>query len=67
MLLMIVGYACCVVPGIIIHIVVIKKLRRFQNLVVTTIPVAQGTEVTVTFPSHAKGLAQRFLAALPGL
>jgi hypothetical protein len=67
MLLMILGYACCVVPGIIIHIVVIKKLRRFQNLVVATTASAQGTEVTVTCPSHAKKLAERFLSALPQL
>jgi hypothetical protein len=66
-LLMIVGYACCVVPGIIIQIMAIRKIRRFQNVVVATTPNPQGTEVAVTFPSHAKGLAQRFLAALPGL
>jgi len=40
------------------------KLRRLQNLVVATTPVSEGTEVTVTYPSHAKELAERFLAAL---
>jgi hypothetical protein len=67
MLLMIAGYICCIVPGIIIKIMVIKKMRRFQNLVVTTATMNQGTEVTVTYPSHAKNLAERFLAALPDL
>lgn len=66
-LLMIAGYLCCVVPGIIIQIMVIRKLRRFQNMVVATTPMPQGTQVTVTYPTHAKKLAERFLAALPGL
>ena len=63
----IIGYLCCVVPGIIMYIMVIKKLRRFQNLVVTTTPMSRGTEVVVTYPSHAKKLASRFLEALPEL
>lgn len=67
MLLTIVGYMCCIVPGIIIKIMVIKKMRRFQNIVVTAAPMSQGTEVTVTHPPHAKKLAGRFLAALPEL
>ena len=67
MLLMIVGYICCIIPGIIIKIMVIKKMRRFQNIVVAAASMNQGTEVTVTHPSHAKKLAERFLAALPEL
>jgi len=67
MLLMIVGYICCVVPGIVIQIMIIRKIRRFQNLVVATTAMNQGTEVTVTHPAHAKKLAERFLAALPEL
>lgn len=67
MLLTIVGYMCCIVPGIIIKIMVIKKMRQFQNIVVTAAPMSQGTEVTVTHPAHAKKLAGRFLAALPEL
>lgn len=62
-----IGYLCCVIPGVIMYIMVIKKLRRFQNLVVTVTPMSTGTEVTVTYPSHAKKLASRFLAALPEL
>ena len=66
-LLTVIGYICCFVPGIIMYFMVIKKLRRFQNLVVTTTPMSRGTEVVVTYPSHAKNLAARFLAALPEL
>ena len=61
----IIGYLCCIVPGIIMYIAVIKKMRRFQNLVVTVTPITSATEVVVTYPSHAKKLAERFLASLP--
>jgi hypothetical protein len=67
MLLTIVGYCCCIIPGIIVKIMVIKKMRRFQNIVVAVTAMNQGTEVTVTHPDHAKKLAGRFLAALPEL
>ena len=67
MLLNIVGYMCCIVPGIIIKIIIVKKMRRFQNIVVTVTPMTTGTEVTVTHPDHAKKLAGRFLAAIPEL
>lgn len=63
----IIGYLCCIVPGIIMYIMVIKKMRRFQNLVVTVTPMSTGTEVVLTYPSHAKNLAARFLKALPDL
>lgn len=67
LLLTIIGYFCCLVPGIIMYFLVIKKLRQFQNLVVTAAPLSRGTEVTVTYPSHSKKMAQRFLNALPDL
>lgn len=64
-LLTLIGYACCIVPGIILYVAVVKKMRRFQNLVVTALPTSQGTEVSVNFPSHANKQAERFLTALP--
>jgi hypothetical protein len=67
MLMTIVGYFCCLVPGIIMWFMVIKKMRRFQNIVVAVSPMTMGTEVTVTHPDHAKKVAKRFLAALPEL
>ena len=39
-LLTIIGYICCFVPGIIMYIMVIKKMRRFQNIVVTVTPMS---------------------------
>ncbi len=67
LLLTIIGYLCCIVPGIIMYFMVIRKLRRFHNLVVTASPVSGGTEVSVTHPDWAAGQAKRFLAALPPL
>jgi hypothetical protein len=67
MLLTILGFIFCLIPGIIMYVMVIKKLHRFHNLVVTTSPLGGGTDVTVTYPGHAKGLARRFLDALPAL
>jgi hypothetical protein len=66
-LLNIVGYMCCIIPGIVIKIIIIKKMRRFQNIVVAVTPMTKGTEVTVTYPDHAKKLANRFIAILPEL
>lgn len=49
------------------RIMVIKKMRRFQNIVVAAAAMNQGTEVTVTYPDHSKKLVGRFLAAIPEL
>ena len=67
LLLTILGFMFCIVPGIIMYVMAIKKMRGFQNLVVTTTPMSRGTEVVVTHPPHAKKLARRFLEALPEL
>jgi len=67
MLVTVGAYFCFVIPGVIMYFVVFKKMRRFQNLVVTVTPMNKGTEVLVTHPAQAKKLARRFLAALPDL
>ena len=65
LLLTIVGFVACVVPGIIMYIMVIRKMYRFHNLVVTATPTPSGSEVVVQYPPPAEKLARRFLAALP--
>jgi hypothetical protein len=67
MLLTIVGFVACVVPGIILYIMVVRKMYRFVNMVVTANPIEKGTEVSVSYPKTASKLASRFLAALPPL
>ena len=63
----IVGFICCIVPGIILYIMVIRKMYRFMNLVVTANPIPNGTEVSVSHPKYAEKMATGFLAALPQL
>ena len=67
LLLTILGFVLCIVPGVIMYIMVLRKLYRFTNLVVTANPVAKGTEVSVSHPKHAKDMVTRFLSALPPL
>ena len=61
----ILGFIFCIIPGIIMYFMVIRKLIRFQNLVVTANPIADGTEVSVSHPQWSASLVKRFLQALP--
>ena len=63
----IVGFALCVVPGVIMYFLVIRKVRRFHNLVVTATPLSLGTQISVSHPDWAAKQVTRFLAALPGV
>jgi len=65
LLLTILGFFLCIVPGIIMYVMVIRKMYRFQNLVVTANPIAGGTEVSVSHPSWAAATVKRFIAVLP--
>lgn len=56
---------CLIAPGVIYYILVISKLRRLQNIVVTTTPKDVGCDVVVTYPPHAQNLVDSFFAALP--
>ncbi len=64
---MILGLVFCIVPGIILWFMVIRKMRRFQNLVVTANPIDGGTEVSVSYPAWAGNHVTKFLKALPPL
>jgi hypothetical protein len=57
---------CFVIPGLIYYILVIRKLRHLQNIVVTTTPKQVGCDVVVTYPSYAQRYVDSFLGALPG-
>jgi len=65
LLFTIIGLLACLVPGIILYILLIKKARRFVNLVVTANPLPKGSEVSISYPDNAKKLVNRFLDALP--
>ncbi len=65
--LMIIGFFLFVIPGIIIYILVIRRLMRFQNLVITVTPFEKGSEVVVTYPKYARKMVEQFLYSLPQL
>jgi len=65
LLLTILGFLFCLIPGIVMYFVVIKKMRRFHSLVVTVSPVNGGTDVSVKYPDWAERTTQQFLNALP--
>jgi hypothetical protein len=59
------AFLCFVVPGLILYFLVIRKVYRFQNIVVATTPEAAGTDVTITYPKPASMLVRRFVEVLP--
>jgi hypothetical protein len=65
LLLTVLGFLACILPGIIMYIMVIRKMYRFLNIVVTANPISGGSEVVVQYPQPAEKLARRFLEALP--
>lgn len=64
-LLMIIGFICFVIPGVILYVLVIRKMYRFVNMVVSANPIEKGIEVSVSHPKTASKLVSRYLAALP--
>lgn len=65
LLLTFLGLLACLVPGIVLYFMVIRKMYRFHNLVVTANPIPGGSQVVVQSPPTAKKLVARFIAALP--
>jgi len=64
-LLTILGLVFCIVPGIIMYILVVRKAMQLQNIVVTANPMAGDTEVIVKHSSSARKLVLGYLEALP--
>lgn len=67
LLLTVVGFMACIVPGVIFYILVIRKMYRFLNIVVTATAINGGSDVVVQYPAPAAKLSRRFLEALPVL
>ena len=63
--LTVIGFAMCVVPGIIMYILVIRKIIVLQNIVVTANPIAGGSDVVITYSAAATKRVDEFLQALP--
>ena len=65
LLLMIIGFMVCILPGIVLYILVYKKMNRFFHIIVSVTPASEGTEVCVQHPKEANKLALEFIEALP--
>lgn len=65
LLLTIIGFAAFIVPGIIMYVMVIRKMYRYYSLVVTASPATDGTVVSINYPNFAGKLVPRFMSALP--
>ena len=65
LLLTILGFVACILPGIIMYIMVIRKMYRFYNLVITANPISGGSEIILQYPPAAEKLAISFLESLP--
>ena len=60
-----IGFLFFVIPGIIMYVMVVRRVYRFHNLVVTANPIDSGSEVVVSHPKYARKLVSRFANALP--
>lgn len=67
LLLTFLGFALCIVPGVVLYVTLIQKMNRFHNLVVAASPLSGGAEIVVTCPKNAQKLTERFLGTLPPL
>lgn len=56
-----------VIGFFIMYFLVIRKMYRFRNLVVTANPIEKGTEVVITYPGYVKKLVKQFINSLPKL
>ena len=58
------GFLFCIVPGVIMYVMVIRKLYRFYSLVVTANPTPDETEVSISYPDFASKLVDRYISAI---
>ncbi|MCL5884364.1 MAG: hypothetical protein M1377_03290 [Deltaproteobacteria bacterium] len=65
LILTIVGFLACLVPGIIMYIIVLRKAMQFQTIVVTANPIPEGSDVVLKYSKYGNQLVAEFLSALP--
>jgi len=62
-----IGFMLCIVPGILLYILVIRRMIQLQNIVVTATPLPAGAQVVIKHSDTARQLVSVFLEALPPL
>lgn len=66
LLLTVIGFALCIVPGILFYILAVRKAIQLQNIVVTAAPAsAGGSDVVVKHSKTATKLVRDFVNSLP--
>ena len=65
--LTIIGFIFFIVPGLIFYFIVLRRMYRLQNLVVSAATASKGAEVIIRYPKQAKKLVKNFLNALPSV
>lgn len=66
LLLTVLGFAFCLVPGIVMYVLVVKKMYRFYSLVVSATSGEDGTTaIFISYPDFAEPLVEAFLRAVP--
>lgn len=64
--LTILGFLFFIIPGVIVYRALVKRVTRFQNIMVKVRPVAgNSSEVTVIYSRAAEKLINKFLNLLP--
>lgn len=63
--LTVLGFLFFLVPGIILYFLVVRRMVRFQNIVVATTPFSGGTDVAITYPKTVSKLVNNFVEVLP--
>lgn len=65
LVLVVIGYVCFIIPGIIMQLTLVRKLYKLHNLVVTATPAPPNTDVSINYPTWASGQVRKFMAGLP--
>ncbi|HEY0797419.1 MAG TPA: hypothetical protein VGD64_16720 [Acidisarcina sp.] len=64
-LLMVVAFCFFVVPGFLVYLLIIRRVSRLQNIVVTVTPLPRGADLIITYPKQSAKLARLFIDSLP--
>lgn len=66
LILTVIGFAFCIVPGIVFYVLAVRKAIQLQNIVVTANPASDGgSDVIVKHSKTAATLVRDFVNSLP--
>ncbi len=65
LILTVIGFLFFILPGIIMYIVVIRKMMQLQNIVITVNPIDGGSDVVVKYSKAATKMVNGFMQSLP--